>query len=349
MGALSDFIAQQDLSFRFESFVLKFKKPSGTSRGILTEKYGWLLYAEAQGINGLGECSIIPGLSPDFEDLSSYENILRQFCSNPISFLNTYDIRKFPSLLFGLESAIADWKHGGKRIYFDSLVDKPVLSIPINGLVWMGSQEDMQQQVAVKLEQGFTCIKMKVGAIGFQQELEIIREIRKQFNSGEITIRVDANGAFSPEEATEKLKQLADLDVHSIEQPIKAGNWSAMAELCQNTPLPIALDEELIGVNESDAKKQLLETIRPQYIILKPSLHGGISGTNEWISLAGSQQTPWWMTSALESNVGLNVIAQLTATYSPEIPQGLGTGGLYETNFDTPLWIERGQLKGKLD
>lgn len=349
MDSLSDFIAQQELKFRFESFVLKFKKPSGTSRGILTEKYGWLLYSEAQGINGLGECSIIPGLSPDFEDLSSYEHILRQFCSNPVSFLSTHDIRKFPSLLFGLESAVADWKHGGKRIYFDSLVVKPALSIPINGLVWMGSQEDMQQQVSLKLEQGFRCIKMKVGAIGFQEELAVIRGIRERFNSEQITIRVDANGAFSPEEAPEKLKQLADLDVHSIEQPIKAGNWPAMANLCQKTPLPIALDEELIGITKPDAKKQLLETIRPQYIILKPSLHGGISGTNEWITLANSHNIPWWMTSALESNVGLNVIAQLTATYSPVIPQGLGTGGLYETNFDTPLWIEQGQLKGTFD
>lgn len=343
---LNSIIASNQLSFRYEAFVLPFKKPSGTSRGVLTEKYGWLLYAEGNGCKGLGECSIIPGLSPDFSTIEAYEELISTFCSNPIQFIATHAMESLPSLLFGIESAVRDWVYGGKRIYFPNFDFSTNNIIPINGLIWMGSKEDMLAQVETKLEQGFSCIKMKVGAINFEQELEIIAHIRHMYSSEEIVIRVDANGAFGAD-ALDKLQALRDLDVHSIEQPIQAGNWDKMANLCHKTSLPIALDEELIGIYGKAKKIDLLDTIKPQYIILKPSLHGGISGCEEWINLAEERQIPWWMTSALESNIGLNVIAQFTVQFYPSIPQGLGTGGLYTKNFDSFWEIEKGMLKPK--
>ena len=345
---LIQIITENQLKFRFEAFKLKFKKPSGTSRGVLTEKLGWKLFAEANGVSGLGECSVIPGLSPDYTDTATYEARLTEFCRQPAEFLHQSNPEKTPSLLFGIESAVRDWFFGGKRVYFDDFSFAKPNAIPINGLIWMGNQEAMLEQVNAKLKQGFSCIKMKVGAINFEQELEVIRYIRQSYSASEIVIRVDANGAFSPGEALEKLQRLHDLDVHSIEQPIKAGNWSEMATLCKKTPLPIALDEELIGIYDSARKKELLESIQPQYIILKPSLHGGISGSTEWIQLAEALQIDWWMTSALESNIGLNVIAQFTTEFNPSIPQGLGTGGLYETNFESHWEIEDGKLVSRI-
>lgn len=340
MGALTDLIAS------FEAFTLDFKRPSGTSRGILTQKKGWKLeLRSSEGISGLGECSVIPGLSPDYSSDEAYEKKLTEVCRDPLRFItNKTLLIAYPSILFGLESAWFDLQNGGKRIYFDSAKIPSGFSIPINGLIWMGDTQYMQSQVEEKLAAGFTCIKLKIGAIDFQQELNILESIRSRFDASQITLRVDANGAFTMDDALHKLNELAAFDLHSIEQPIKAGAWNDMQALCATTPLPIALDEELIGIHERERKIDLLDAINPQYIILKPSLHGGFSGSKEWIELAESRNIPWWITSALESNIGLNAIAQFTADYAPELPQGLGTGGLYETNFDAPLKIEKGNL-----
>jgi o-succinylbenzoate synthase len=330
----------------FEAFTLDFKRPSGTSRGILTQKKGWKLeLTSPEGIKGLGECSVIPGLSPDYISDEAYEKKLTEVCQNPAAFIDNKGLLlDYPSILFGLESAWFDLLNGGKQIYFESAKRSSGFSIPINGLIWMGDPGYMRDQIEEKLDAGFNCIKLKVGAIDFKQELKLLEGIRARFDASRIVLRADANGAFSIEDSTWKLKELAQLDLHSIEQPIKAGSWNNMKKLCKETPLPIALDEELIGVNKTDEKIELLETIIPQYIILKPSLHGGFSGSKEWIELADARNIPWWITSALESNIGLNAIAQFTADYNPVLPQGLGTGGLYETNFEAPLTIAEGNL-----
>jgi o-succinylbenzoate synthase len=334
----------KQLSASFEAFILDFKRPSGTSRGILTQKKGWKLkLANPDGIVGLGECSVIPGLSPDYISDEKYELKLNEVCQNPVRFIENKDLLlDFPSILFGLESAYLDLINGGKQIYFESA--NKGFSIPINGLIWMGDPIYMQDQIEEKLDTGFSCIKLKVGAIDFKQELKLLEGIRSRYDASKIVLRVDANGAFTKQDAFWKLDELSKLDLHSIEQPIKAGSWNDMRDLCEKTPLPIALDEELIGINKLEQKIDLLETIQPQFIILKPSLHGGFSGTSKWIELAEARQIPWWITSALESNIGLNAIAQFTATYNPSLPQGLGTGGLYERNFDAPLKIEKGNL-----
>lgn len=336
------------LQASFEAHTLLFKQPSGTSRGVLTEKKLWLIRlwsAENKTITGTGECSVIPGLSPDFTTVEAYENELKAIAENPVHFLrNPQLLSQKPSLLFGLETAFIDWKNGGKGDFFDTPFSRGEQSIPINGLVWMGSESFMHAQIEQKLEQGFSCIKMKVGAIDFETEINLLESIRKRYSANQITLRVDANGAFSLKEVDEKLQRLADLEIHSIEQPIAVGQHAALRDLCERTPLPIALDEELIPVYEPQQRAALLEFVKPQYIILKPSLHGGFSGCLEWIDLAQQNNIPWWMTSALESNIGLNAIAQFTATFDPEIPQGLGTGGLYETNFETRLAIENGAL-----
>ena len=241
-----------------------------------------------------------------------------------------------------------DMKNGGKRIYFDNDFTTGKRQLPINGLVWMGDKNFMREQIEQKLEEGFTTIKMKIGAIDFETEIKLLESIRNRYDKDQITLRVDANGAFSPEEAMQKLTELAQLDIHSIEQPIKQGQWSKMRELCAQTPLDIALDEELIGVNERTKKIELLDTIKPQYIILKPSLHGGISGTQEWIELAEERNIPWWITSALESNIGLDAICQLTAEYQNGLPQGLGTGSLYTNNLTSNLVVSDGYIFRKL-
>lgn len=337
----------KELFASFEAHTLIFKLPSGTSRGILTEKKLWIiqLWWTDSAVVGLGECSVIPGLSPDYSDPISYEKRLTEIVRNPLHFLMHPELlANEPSLLFGLETAFLDWQNGGKQQIFDSAFLRGERSIPINGLVWMGEESFMHQQIEQKLADGFSCIKMKVGAIDFETEINLLSSIRKRYSKEEITLRVDANGAFSLTEVDEKLQRLADLDLHSIEQPIAPAQISEMRDLCARSPLPIALDEELIGVTTTTDRKQLLETIQPQFIILKPSLHGGLSGCLEWIDLATAAGIPWWMTSALESNIGLNAIAQFTGMYNPILPQGLGTGGLYETNFETRLVIRNGEL-----
>jgi len=325
---------------RYYKKTFHFKRPSGTSRGILTEKHAWFIEIwdeSSPDTIGRGECSIIPGLSPDFESFEKYEAQLEDLCED----LNL-DLTEWPSLKFGLECALLDLENGGKNIIFDNDFRRGEKSILINGLVWMGDRDFMLEQIHEKIEAGFSTIKMKIGAIDFSSELELLKIIRDFSES--LTLRVDANGAFAPSDALAKLNALADLRIHSIEQPIKAGQWESMRELCSLTPLDIALDEELIGINNSQKKTELLETIKPQFIILKPSLHGGISGTKEWISLAEERKIPWWMTSALESNIGLNAICQLTAEYRNDLPQGLGTGSLYTDNIPSNLLVQNGSI-----
>ena len=248
-----------------------------------------------------------------------------------------------PSILFGLETALLQFEANSFALW-DTPFSRGETGIPINGLIWMGSYKEMTEQVAEKIETGYRCIKLKIGAIDFKKELNILRIIREQFSARDIELRVDANGAFSPNEVMEKLDRLAKFDLHSIEQPIRAEQWDDMAQLAATSPIPIALDEELIGCNTPEKKKELLSYIRPQYIVLKPSLHGGLYGGSEWLKEAEEQQIGWWITSALESNIGLNAIAQWCATFNNPLPQGLGTGALFTDNIDAPLELRDNRL-----
>ena len=329
----------------YQKYILNFKRPSGTSRGVLKTKETWFICITKNGKQGIGECGILRSLSID--DRPDYEAKLKWVCNNINlgleKLLNeTFD---FPSIQFGLEQAFLSLHSQSPFELFPSKFTKENQVIPINGLVWMGDEEFMRKQIKEKLKTGFSCIKMKIGAIDFETEINLLKSIRKEFSSIEIELRVDANGGFHPDNALEKLKRLSDLEIHSIEQPIKQGQFQEMASLCEKSPLSIALDEELIGVFSVTKKKEVLQTIQPQYIILKPSLIGGFKGSNEWIEIANSQNVAWWITSALESNVGLNAIAQWTFTLSNKMPQGLGTGGLYTNNFESPLEIHNGSLQ----
>ncbi|MES2863933.1 MAG: o-succinylbenzoate synthase [Bacteroidota bacterium] len=328
----------------YKKYILNFKRPSGTSRGVLTEKETWFLLLEENGKIGIGECGLLRGLSVD--DRPDYEEKLKWVCQNIHLGKDKLwqELLEFPSIQFGVEMAFLSLQSETPFELFRSDFTKGKDAITINGLVWMGEEAFMKQQIEEKLADGFTCIKLKIGAIDFQQELDLLAFIRKHFDEKTIEIRVDANGAFLPNEALEKLQLLSHYQLHSIEQPIKAGQFEAMQQLCEQTPFPIALDEELIGVFTYEDKVKLLETIQPQYIILKPSFIGGIKGSLEWIEIAEKRNIGWWMTSALESNIGLNAIAQFTYTLNNKMPQGLGTGGLYTNNFDCPLEIKKGQL-----
>lgn len=328
----------------YNKYILNFKRPSGTSRGILTEKETWFLILEENGKTGIGECGILRTLSVD--DRPDYEEKLKWVCENiHLGKDKLWDeLIEFPSIQFGVEMAFLSLTSNSPFELFPSAFTEGIESMEINGLVWMGEQAFMKKQIEEKLAQGFRCIKLKIGAIDFQKELELLRFIRQNFDEKTIEIRVDANGAFDLNEALSKLIQLSDYKLHSIEQPIQKNNTDNMSELCKSTPFPIALDEELIGVFGMENKEQLLSKIRPQYIILKPSLVGGFKGTLEWISIAEKLNIGWWITSALESNVGLNAITQFTYTLNNSMPQGLGTGGLYTNNFDCPLYIENGRI-----
>jgi o-succinylbenzoate synthase len=293
---------------------------------------------------GIGECGILRNLSID--DVPEYEEKLRWTCENiQLGKENLVkELIAFPSIQFGVEQAFLSLQSETPFLLFPSTFTQGKQAIDINGLIWMGDSDYMKSQIKEKLEAGFSCIKMKIGAIDFETELQLLKNIRNEYSATDIELRVDANGAFTPATALEILKRLSEFQLHSIEQPIKQGQFSAMAKLCEDTPLPIALDEELIGVFHREEKKKILETIQPQYIILKPSLVGGFAGSSEWISLAAAQNIDWWITSALESNVGLNAIAQWTHTLQSDLPQGLGTGSLYTNNFDSPLTIQNGAL-----
>ena len=328
----------------YHKYMLKFKRPSGTSRGVMTEKETWFIVLEENGKKGIGECGILRGLSAD--DRHDYEEKLNWACQN-IHLGETAlweSLLEFPSIQFGIEMAFLSLKSENPYVLFPSDFTGNLKSIVINGLVWMGESSFMKQQIEEKLADGFNCIKLKIGAIDFNKELELLQFIRSHFSPEQIEIRVDANGAFSLTDALDKLQQLNKFQLHSIEQPIKKGNVSAMVDLCKATPFPIALDEELIGIFSLEAKEKLLQQINPQYIILKPSFVGGFRGTREWITLAEKYNIGWWITSALESNIGLNAIAQWTFLQNSTMPQGLGTGALYTNNFDCPLEVSNGQL-----
>lgn len=328
------------LQAKYTRYVLHFKQPAGTSRGVLTEKETWFIKlwdSECPEIYGLGECALFRGLSA--EDSLDYEKKLAYFCQN-INTVMPNEFKNWSSISFGLNTAISDLNNGGKRIIYPTSFTEGQKEIEINGLIWMGDKATMRQRIIEKLNAGFHCVKLKIGAIDFEEELDLLRYIRKQFSKEFVELRVDANGAFTPQEAPRKLEELSRYDIHSIEQPIRQGQWKEMAFLCRNTPIPIALDEELIGIDVI-GKGKLLDAIRPQYIVIKPSLLDSFSGSWEWIARARERNIGWWITSALESNIGLNAIAQWTAylqTFLPtNMPQGLGTGQLYTNNFACPL------------
>ena len=325
--------------------MLNFKRPSGTSRGVLTEKETWFLKISDGENFGIGECGILRSLS--YDDRPDYEEKLKWVCNN----INLgeemlwEELREFPSIQFGVEMAFKSLQAKDPFVLFPSAFTSGEKTIPINGLIWMGDKQFMKEQISEKIESGFNCIKLKIGAIDFQTELDLLKAIRDNFSENEIELRVDANGAFSPEDALKKLELLSKFKLHSIEQPIKQGQVQEMTELCKNTPLPIALDEELIGVTNVTDKEKIIQTIKPQYAIFKPSLIGGFKGTDEWKNICKKNGVKWWITSALESNIGLNAISQYTFTLDSNLPQGLGTGGLYKNNFESPLEVENGNIQ----
>ena len=337
------------LKAKYVKYILNFKRPSGTSRGVMATKETWFIIIEDYGKQGIGECGILRGLSID--DCPEYEAKLQWTCSNIHLGLEHLlnELIEYPSIQFGLEMAFKSIESSSEFLLFPSTFTKGFDHIPINGLVWMGSEAFMRQQISEKIEAGFTCIKLKIGAIDFKTELAILKSIRNEFSVADIELRVDANGAFSPKEALEKLKRLSHYQLHSIEQPIKPKQFEDMALLCEQAPFPVALDEELIGVFTNENKQNVLDTIKPQYIILKPSLIGGFKGSREWISAAEHRNIKWWVTSALESNIGLNAIAQWTFTLENKLPQGLGTGSLFTNNFDSPLTVKNGTLQYDLE
>ena len=329
------------------SKLLHFLQPAGTSRGVYNTRLSFYLKLtsdEQPDVVGVGECATLPDLSCDAMPPNDYERKLRTFCDEyeRTGVIDYEAMCTYPSMLFGLETAVAQFNAKGSLNFFDTPFGRGEEGIPINGLVWMGTFEEMFERLEAKLKAGFRCVKLKIGAIDFDRELQLIRHIRSTFSRKDVELRVDANGGFTPEEALSRMEALVQYDIHSIEQPIKQHQWTEMARLCAATPLPIGLDEELIGVNERQNKIELLDTIRPQYIVLKPSLHGGMAGTEEWIQLARERNIGSWITSALESNVGLNAIAQLTASiYGTNIrhAQGLGTGQLFADNIEMPLKV----------
>lgn len=328
-------------------YTLDFKNPSGTSRGVLKQKESWFIktwFEDEPAIYGLGECGLLKGLS--YDDVPNYEEKIKEVCENIHEYANNFHttLKDFPSIRFGLEMALMDSRSLGKRLFYASDFTAQKKGIPINGLVWMGTEEFMQEQIENKLANGFDCLKMKIGAIDFDKEYALLKSLRKRYSKETIEIRVDANGGFSLAEVDQILAQLTKLDIHSIEQPIRQGQIEEMASLCARTPLAIALDEELIGINELKEKQALLEAIKPQYIILKPSLLGGFQASEEWLIIAKKLGIDWWATSALESNIGLNAIAQWTAYQETKMYQGLGTGSLYTNNIEAPLEIRKGKL-----
>ncbi|MDE5774366.1 MAG: o-succinylbenzoate synthase [Muribaculaceae bacterium] len=326
-------------------YMLKFAQPAGTSRGVLTEKPTYFIKVfdeRIPEIYGLGECAVFPGLSPEADH--RYEYKLVELLAN-IAIGRPTDLSHHSSIQFGLEQALRDYASGGKGIYYTSPFIHGESEITINGLVWMGNYDEMLQRLEQKIDKGFHCIKIKIGAIEWSQERELIKLIRERYSPDQVTIRVDANGGFCMDNIFPVLKQLADLNVHSIEQPIPARNAELMSFVCKMSPVPVALDEELIGIYDYETKRALLEGINPAYIILKPALCGGFSGAEEWIKIANEFGIGWWITSALESNIGLNAIAQWTAHLGVTGAQGLGTGGLYTNNIATPLFLDGEHLR----
>lgn len=340
---------------RYTTHTLRFKFPAGTSRGVMHEKKSWYIRLSCHGRAGVGEAGPLPGLSID--NRPDFEEKLRNVCGKleqehlPASEEEVMELawrlcgQEWPSIRFAVETALLDWLRGGKRMLFDNTFWRGEQSLPINGLIWMGEKEKMRERLQQKLAEGYSCLKMKIGAIDFEEECALLEEVRQHFSASEITLRVDANGAFSPAEAPEKLQRLSVYDLHSIEQPVKAGQPEVMRELCKTSPVPVALDEELIGVSAEKQGAALLNLLQPPFIILKPSLLGGMAACRRWIELAEERSVGWWITSALESDIGLNAISQFTANYRIELPQGLGTGQLYHNNIPSPLAPEQGKLR----
>ncbi|TPE45981.1 o-succinylbenzoate synthase [Pontibacter mangrovi] len=343
------------LQLSYTSHVLQFKFDARTSRGAIKEHKVYLLKVWDDAVPevfGLGECAPLAGLSIDYRpDLEEkLQQVVKQVNSGKLELVaggelpQGLQLQEWPAIRFALETALLDLQHGGRGLLYENAFSRGEAGIPINGLVWMGNRDFMQEQIQQKLEAGYTCLKLKIGSLDFTTELELLQRIREVAGADQLTVRVDANGAFSPQEAFKKLERLAKYELHSIEQPIKQGQVQEMAQLCAYTPVPIALDEELIGVQEPLAKADLLESINPQYIILKPTLVGGMASSAAWVQMAEERNIGWWMTSALESNIGLNAIAQFTAQYGLTMPQGLGTGQLYRNNIPSPLKIKKGEL-----
>ncbi len=334
--------------YDFQKYTLYFRFAAGTSRGVLYHKDTYFVriwQADAPLHFGLGEASILSGLSLD--ESPNFERHLADCLARFAATGEPEVAAAFPAIRFALETALADFRQGAQRLPFPSAFTEGKQAVPINGLIWMGNKAQMQSQIAAKIAEGYTCIKLKIGALDFEEELSLLKYIRQEFAERDLLLRVDANGAFRPEEALEKLKRLSEYRLHSIEQPIMPQQTEAMAALCAQSPLPIALDEELIAHQESAQKAALLQSIAPQYIILKPSLLGGFQSSREWIDLAEAQGIGWWITSALESNIGLNAIAQFTATlplHPQAQQQGLGTGKLFHNNIESALYIQNGYL-----
>ena len=326
-------------------YTLNFKQPAGTSRGTLRTKDTWFLHLNGNEQHVVGECGMFRGLS--YDDRPGYEDKLQEVCDqiNAGAHTSQIDLTEWPSIQMGLDCALKLLHHKTPHKLYENAFARGKADIPINGLIWMGDKQFMMDQIHAKLEEGYRCLKMKIGAIDFKAELDLLDFIRSRFRESELTLRVDANGAFSPSEALEKLNRLAQFDLHSIEQPIKAGQVQEMARLCEDTPIPIALDEELIGVIDRQKQRALLDSINPHYIILKPTLVGGLSGSSRWIKEADKRGIAWWITSALESNVGLNAIAQYTYQQDVSMPQGLGTGSLFTNQIEAPLTAHAGYLK----
>lgn len=322
----------------YKKYLLHFKEPAGTSRGVLRSKetYFMKIWDDERPENppGIGECALFRGLSA--EDCPEYEDKLQEVCSN-IGEEQFSAVTEWSSISFGMQTALFDFLNGGKRIIFPSAFAEGRQGVEINGLIWMGDRETMLQRIRQKLDAGFHCIKLKIGAIDFEAELSLLKFIRQKFSAADVELRVDANGAFSPHDALQRLEALSRYQLHSVEQPIRQGQVEQMARLCRYTPVPIALDEELIGMDYRIDKYWLLEDIRPQYIVLKPALCGGFFGAQAWIDMAKHAGVGWWVTSALESNIGLNALAQWVSTLNNPMPQGLGTGQLYTNNIPSPL------------
>jgi o-succinylbenzoate synthase len=335
------------LKAEYKKHILRFKQPAGTSRGVLNSKTSYFITVWDEQFpekRGIGECSTIKGLSIDPWD--RYEDKLDEVCRNINYFTAELQegLKEFPSIRFGLETALLDFQRGGRHILFPSDFTEGKEGILINGLIWMGDFKIMKQRIKDKLEKGFGCIKIKIGAIDFEKELELLKMIRKEYPANDLELRTDANGAFSPDDAPEKLKRLSEYDIHSVEQPIRQNQWEEMARLCEMSPIPIALDEELIGRNSRDEISKMLDIIKPQYIILKPSLIGGFAVSKIYIAEAEARNTGWWLTSALESNIGLNALAQWVFQWENPVPQGLGTGQLFLNNINSPLYLKNDRL-----
>lgn len=318
----------------WEKHELQFLKPAKTSRGSYTSKPSWLVFLKQNNITGVGEASPLPDLSVDGEiDFTAVLNQLQYLLAEniPLSEL-LHLVADYPSLLFALECANLDLKQGGAGVLFPSAFTRGEIGIPINGLVWMNSIDEMLTEASAKINAGFRCIKFKVGALDPDSEIKMIETIRKRHNAFQLEIRLDANGAWSAEDAKILLREFSRFEIHSIEQPIKPKQTEEMSEVCDKSPIPIALDEELIGLKEIEFET-LLRQIKPAYIILKPTLLGGFNVCEKWIQAAQKFNVGWWATSALEGNIGLSAIAQWVAIQNNPLPQGLGTGKLFSNNF----------------